>query len=112
GGVDEVDAELDRTPEHADRGVVVLRRTPDALAGDAHRAEAETVHGQLAAEGERAAVLDGGGHGSFLPRESHGRHTGLTGWVAWTSSRSSCSARWRSATSGSCGSGSPTSSGR
>ena len=40
GGVDQVDAELDRAPQHRDCGVAVRRRlAPDPLPGDAHRAE-------------------------------------------------------------------------
>ena len=46
------DAEFDGTPQHADAFVVVVRRPPDALAGEAHGAEAEPVDGEVAAEGE------------------------------------------------------------
>ena len=56
GRVDEVDAELDRAPQHRDRGVVVARRAPDALAGDPHRAEAEAVDLEVAADRERRHV--------------------------------------------------------
>ena len=34
--------------------VVIVRRAPDALAGYAHGAEAESVDGEVAAEGERS----------------------------------------------------------
>ena len=55
GGVDQVDAELDGPPQDGDRGVVIGRRAPDALAGDAHGAEAEAMDLEVAAEGEGAA---------------------------------------------------------
>jgi hypothetical protein len=48
GGVDQVDAELDRAPQHRQRRLVVGRVAPDALAGDPHRAEPESPHLQLA----------------------------------------------------------------
>ncbi len=51
GGVDVVHAELDRPPEHGDRGVVVARRPEDARAGELHRAEADAVDGRRT-EGE------------------------------------------------------------
>jgi hypothetical protein len=57
GGVDQVDAELDRASQHRDRLVVVRRFTPDARTGDAHRAEPESVHGKVAAEAEWAAPV-------------------------------------------------------
>ena len=58
GGVDEVHAELDRAPQDRDRLVVVGGVAPDAGAGDAHRAEAEAAHGEIA-EGERRGVRVG-----------------------------------------------------
>ena len=61
GGVDEVDAELDRPAQHRLGLVAVRRLTPDAVTGDPHRAEAETVHGEVAADVDGA----GGGGGGF-----------------------------------------------
>ena len=54
GGVDEVDAELDRAAQDRLRLVAVGGRAPDAGAGDPHRAEAEAVDGQVAADTDRA----------------------------------------------------------
>jgi len=54
GGVDEVDTELGEPLEHGDGLVVVGRRSPDALAGDAHRAEAEAGDLEVPADLERA----------------------------------------------------------
>jgi hypothetical protein len=44
GGVDEVDAELDRTTKHGVRSRRIVGLAPYALAGEAHRAVAETTH--------------------------------------------------------------------
>ncbi len=54
GGVEERHADLDRAPQHGERGVVVARRSPDALAGQLHGAVAEAYDGQVTAEVERA----------------------------------------------------------
>jgi hypothetical protein len=43
--VDEVDAEVDRPAQYPDALGPVGRLTPDARSGQAHRAEAEAVHG-------------------------------------------------------------------
>ena len=56
-GVDQVDVELDRSPEDAQRLVAVARLAPDALAGDPHGAEAEAPHRHVAAEDELAGWL-------------------------------------------------------
>ncbi len=68
GRVDEVDTELDRSTQDGEGGVMALRRSPDALARDAHGAESEAVHLQVAAEGERAGGLDDGRGGHAAPR--------------------------------------------
>jgi hypothetical protein len=44
GGVDEVDAKLDRPADHPDGLVPVPGLAPDARTGDPHRAEAEAIH--------------------------------------------------------------------
>ena len=59
GGVDEVDAELDGAAQHADAFVVVVRRAPDTLAGQAHGAESEAVDREVAADAERSRCLSG-----------------------------------------------------
>ena len=50
GGVNEIDAELHSAAKNRDGGFAVLGRAPDAIAGEAHGAEAEPVDGELAAE--------------------------------------------------------------
>ena len=58
-GVDEVDAEFGRPPQHADRFVPIGRRAPNALAGQTHCAVAEAVDREIAAESERSGCLSG-----------------------------------------------------
>src|SRR5437763_10540247 len=55
-GVDEIDAELDGAAEDSQRFFVILRWPPDAVAGDAHGAEAEAVDRDVTAEEKRAAL--------------------------------------------------------
>lgn len=55
GGVDEIDAELGDAFQDALRLGRVCGLTPDAGAGDAHRPEAESVDGKIAADGEGSA---------------------------------------------------------
>ena len=50
GGVDQVDAELDDPAQHALGPVAVGRLAPDPVAGDPHRAEAEAVDLEVAAD--------------------------------------------------------------
>ncbi len=69
GGVDEVDAQLDRPAQHGDGRVVVGGRAPDAPPRDAHGPEAEAVDRQVA-EGEAA----GGCGGRVRSVVRHGRH--------------------------------------
>src|SRR3954452_10559962 len=45
GGVDVIDTQLNRPPQHGARGVGVARRPEDAGAGELHRAEADAVDG-------------------------------------------------------------------
>jgi hypothetical protein len=63
GCVEQVDAELDRAAQHRYRGGSVARLAPHTGAWQLHRAVAESVYGQLAAEREGAAGLDGGSGG-------------------------------------------------
>jgi hypothetical protein len=56
GGVDQVDAELDCAPQHGDRFVVVVRRSPDTVAGDPHRPVTEAPDREVA-EGRGADRL-------------------------------------------------------
>ena len=53
------DAEFDRAAQHPDAFVAVGGRTPDALAGQAHGAEAEPVDGEVAADSEGSELCDG-----------------------------------------------------
>ena len=48
GGVDEVDAELDRAAEDGARALRIVGLAPDVLAGQAHGAEAEALHFEIA----------------------------------------------------------------
>ena len=71
GGVNEVDAELDGAAQRGEGAGDVGGRAPDALAGDAHGAEAHAVDGEIAAEGDGSGLRGGegcscGGH-AFLP---------------------------------------------
>ena len=70
GGVDEVDAALDGGPEHGQGALVVLRRAPDAVAGDLHGAVAQAVHLEVAAEAERVGAMDCGGGGHTRPNRA------------------------------------------
>src|SRR6185295_11127469 len=56
-GVEEIEAQVVRLAQHGVRGGTILRRPPDVGAAHAHRAEAETVDGQV-------ANADGRGHGA------------------------------------------------
>ena len=55
-GVDEVHADLDEAAQYADALVVVGRRAPYALARQTHRAESQTIDGEVAADGEGGHV--------------------------------------------------------
>src|SRR5205085_2630060 len=55
-GVNEIDAELDRAAQHGNALLAIFRRSPDAVAGQAHCAETETLHGEISAQLERAAL--------------------------------------------------------
>src|SRR5271170_124186 len=57
-GVDKVDAEFDGAAQDADCFVAISRRSPDAVAGDAHGPEAEAVDGEIPADGEFSGVCD------------------------------------------------------
>ena len=48
--VDEIDAQLDRTPQNLLRVLAIRRPTPDPLARQAHRAKAEAVDQKIAAQ--------------------------------------------------------------
>src|SRR5216110_1980677 len=50
GGVDKIHAELDRALQDAFGFVAIFRPTPDAVTGDTHGAEAQSVHGKIAAD--------------------------------------------------------------
>jgi hypothetical protein len=64
GGIDEVDAQFRQPAQGAQAFGAIGRFTPDAWSGHAHGAEAEAVHGQVTANGERAGIFSGFvGHG-------------------------------------------------
>jgi hypothetical protein len=50
-GVDEVDAQLDRAPEHPQALVPIGRFAPDARSGDLHGSVAEPVDDEIPTEG-------------------------------------------------------------
>src|SRR5947209_8504701 len=54
GGIDEVDAEIDRAAEHALAFLAISGLTPDAFAGQPHGAEAEAIDGEITADFDRA----------------------------------------------------------
>src|SRR5262249_46663476 len=54
GGIDESDAELDSTHQHALSTRTIKRFTPYTRAAQAHGAEPEAIHGRVATEGEAA----------------------------------------------------------
>ena len=59
GGVDEIDAKLDGATQHGDGFLPIGGFAPDASAGEAHGAEAETIDRQFVADQERAAMRGG-----------------------------------------------------
>ena len=59
GGVNKIDAELDRAAERGAGGIDVGGRAPDSLARDAHGAEAHAIHGEVAAEGDGSGLCGG-----------------------------------------------------
>ena len=70
GGVDEVDAEFDGAAQDANAFVAVVGRTPDTLSGQAHGAESQAVHCEVAADAECSRSLSGTllGHFSTVRR--------------------------------------------
>src|SRR6266576_695470 len=50
GCVDQVDSQLNRAPKDSDRLGMIPRLSPNALAGELHRAEAESVNGNVATD--------------------------------------------------------------
>ena len=54
GGIDEVDAELERATQHAARLGRILRLTPDAGTCDPHGAKSHAIHHEITADLERA----------------------------------------------------------
>ena len=50
GRVDQVHTEFDRASQNFERIVAVSRPTPNAFAGDAHRAKAEAIDREIAAQ--------------------------------------------------------------
>src|SRR6185437_14629895 len=76
GGVDQIDAELDRAPEHGDRFVAVRGRAEDFGAGDPHRAEAEPADLEVA-EGDGSWGLVGERCGAHISKiAGRGRRLG------------------------------------
>jgi hypothetical protein len=52
GGVDKVHTELDDPTQNFERIFSISRPTPDAFAGDPHRAKAESINREIAAQEE------------------------------------------------------------
>jgi hypothetical protein len=61
--VDEVDSELDGSPNYLAGGLSIRRLTPDAGTGDPHRTEAKPVHWSKVGNVECSAVGDRKSHG-------------------------------------------------
>jgi len=59
GGVDEIDSQLDRAPQNRDCLGMIGRFSPDAVAGQLHCAEAESVNGNVPTDYENAAPSGG-----------------------------------------------------
>jgi hypothetical protein len=55
-GDNEVDSELDGSPEYSNRLIPVLGLLPDSLAGNSHRAEAEPVDMKVTSDQEFSGV--------------------------------------------------------
>src|SRR5262245_21595833 len=53
GGIDQVHAELDCTPENFQRILSIGGPTPNALPSNAHRAKAKSINGEVAAQIKR-----------------------------------------------------------
>ncbi len=54
-GIDQVHAELDGATKDGETFLPVLRRPPDTVARETHRAESEAMDGKFSADGKRAA---------------------------------------------------------
>jgi hypothetical protein len=54
GGIDKIHADFRQPPQRAEDFGAILRLTPDAIAGDAHGAEAKPVNFDVAADLEAA----------------------------------------------------------
>src|SRR5207244_13005998 len=50
GGVDQVDTEFDSAPQNFERVLSIRRPTPNAFPGYPHRAKAETIDREIAAQ--------------------------------------------------------------
>ena len=55
--VDKVDAALDDASQQRDSGTAIGWITPNARSGNPHGAEAEAFHDEIAADGDRRAVV-------------------------------------------------------
>src|SRR5579875_3873397 len=55
-GIDKVDSQLDSLAQNGKRSRAVFGRPPDSLACNSHRAVAEPMNGQIAADGERTGL--------------------------------------------------------
>ena len=62
GGVDQVDAEFDSSPEDGDRLVVVGRRAPDPRSRDPHRPEPKPAHPAIADLDRANVFVSDAGH--------------------------------------------------
>src|ERR1700750_1482794 len=54
-GVDEIDAQLQRSPQHSNRFLVIRWLAPHPRPGNSHRAKAEAIDTEVAADIEGAA---------------------------------------------------------
>src|ERR1700722_15028270 len=59
-GIDEIDTQLERAPQHPQRLAAISRRTPHARARQAHRTKAEPADAKITAEHECPGCCGGG----------------------------------------------------
>src|SRR5438132_2831744 len=80
--VNQVDPQLDGALQRRDRFRTIARRPPDAVAGNAHGAEAKPVNREVSAQ-KKGAAKHGSGHGHGTKWQSVPLTTVLDGRKSW-----------------------------